>query len=86
MLYFFGLVIVAVALYLIGYPLLKPALHGEHGVVKDRSQENGSEIIAKELEELEFDYRMGKISEEDYLELHRQYDSRESDDLTRPEK
>ncbi|MDN5348058.1 MAG: hypothetical protein PWP65_1622 [Clostridia bacterium] len=73
-------VMIAVVAYLIAAPLFRPAaakspaggLPAAEGDVLE--QEKGSAFTA--LAEIEFDYRMQKLSEEDYRALRQQYKSR----------
>lgn len=65
------ILLIAVVLY-IAYPLLKEegeAAEGEReSTEKERLMEQKEDVIAN-LKDLEMDYRMGKLSDEDYREL-----------------
>lgn len=73
-----GLLIVLVALYLIASPFLADNEPLPTAVVadSDNALEKQKESVFTTLNELEFDYRMKKITEEDYQSLKNQYKSR----------
>lgn len=69
-----GLVLGGMGLYLIGYPIIA----GEEDEIIDYEErvisleedvELRKEAIFSELSEIEFDYEMNKLAEEDYKEL-----------------
>lgn len=71
MTFILGLIIVSVALYLVGYPLLKPEVFNDYEW--EEAPEDNKEYALSKLDEVEFDYRMGKISKEDYTDLRGKY-------------
>jgi hypothetical protein len=64
-----GVLVVVVALYFIAAPFLEeePLTEGV-ALELDNIQENEKEAYIKSLEDLEADFRMKKITEEDYTE------------------
>jgi len=71
-----GIVIVGVTLYLVAEPFIFTAPRQYRGqVVKGEALEQEKEILFSALSEIEFDYRMGKLSEEDYQHLQTVYRS-----------
>ena len=71
-----GLILLGISVYLVGAPLLKP-LAEETETAKPNTNtadvEETKEMIFATLAELEFDYQMGKLAEEDYLKLKEEY-------------
>lgn len=60
-----GLVLVAAAFAYIGWPLLR----GAAARPPDPSAPDARrELVLRQLSELEYDYRMGKLTREDYLQ------------------
>ncbi len=64
-----------VAVFIVGYPLVR----GERDLDDDESAEEAADLYHRKesayaaLKELEFDYRTGKLSEDDYRELEAKY-------------
>ncbi len=69
-----GLILVAVTVYLIAMPLVKPEqeTQGPEWEVEE-TIEREKESIFTTLGEIEFDYQMNKLSDEDYEQLRNQY-------------
>lgn len=67
-------ILFAMVVYLVGAPLFRkedvPELDWDFD---ENSTEGAKSALFTALAEIEFDYKMGKMSEEDYLELKRQY-------------
>jgi len=62
------------ALMLIGLPLIKEGR--SPGIYINRDEQSNSEYtILATINEIEFDYQMGKLSKDDYLYLKNQYKS-----------
>ena len=73
-----GLVLVAASGLMIGLPLVRPVREGiynEPGIRAEESLEKRKEAIFTTLNEIEFDYRTNKLSEEDYKSLQNKYKS-----------
>ncbi|MHB1421046.1 MAG: hypothetical protein ACYCX4_15950 [Bacillota bacterium] len=71
-----GLIVVAVTVYLIGYPLLKREEDPEPGWETNPEEydlDKQKESVFTTLGEIEFDYRMKKLSEDDYNMLKNRY-------------
>ncbi|MEW6663418.1 MAG: hypothetical protein ACOY9Y_05960 [Bacillota bacterium] len=71
-----GAVIVGVTLYLVAEPFIfaEPGQpRGQVSKAKEETLEQKKEALFSALGEIEFDYRMGKLSDEDYKELQAVY-------------
>ncbi|GAW93738.1 hypothetical protein [Calderihabitans maritimus] len=71
-----GLIIVGVPVFLIGYPLIKkeePSYRKVRYSDEEDSLEKQKESVFTTLGEIEFDYQMKKLSEEDYQFLKNMY-------------
>jgi hypothetical protein len=64
-----NLLMVAVAAALIGYPVLAKNRSWETAVASDEVEVNRKELLFSALGEIEFDYQMNKLNDEDYKEL-----------------
>ncbi|HVB96321.1 MAG TPA: zinc ribbon domain-containing protein [Chloroflexota bacterium] len=76
LLYFFAVLLFVAVVACIAYPLLRP----RHSVAAASSGETEELLLRRdrlygELRELDFDYRVGKITPEDYGELRRQLEN-----------
>ncbi|MFA5536782.1 MAG: hypothetical protein WDA53_06410 [Bacillota bacterium] len=74
-----GLILLGISVYLVGVPLLKPLAEETKTAkpaVSTVNTEEAKEIIFATLAEIEFDYQMGKLAEEDYLKLKGEYQPR----------
>lgn len=70
-----NLLMVLVAAALIGYPLM--AKHRQNYAYEGQETEvDNKELLFSALGEIEFDYRMKKLSDEDYQQLKAGYQSR----------
>ena len=72
MVYFLSLILFFGAVLFVGYPLYKSESKTEDTKTNRATQVNQA-IIRSMLEELELDFEMGNISEEDYRELDVKY-------------
>jgi Icc-related predicted phosphoesterase len=72
---FISILLAVAAMALVGYPLFTTSqLEGAEAVVPRRSNIiDTKEVIMTTLGEIEFDYHMKKLSEEDYRELKNNY-------------
>lgn len=70
-----GLILLGITIYLVASPLLKTAAEADERGSSERriTQGETKEAIFTTLAEIEFDYQMGKLTEEDYLKLKGQY-------------
>lgn len=75
MTFILGLLIVLVSLYFIAAPYLAEPIEAAAGIQDENDVEKQKESIFTTLNELEFDFRMKKISEEDYKVLKNKYKS-----------
>lgn len=70
-----GLMLLALVLYLVGAPLLsredEPDVD-DYGVDQEEKRD-AKDTLFTTLAEIEFDYQMGKMNEDDYLELKQAY-------------
>lgn len=67
-------ILFAMVVYLVGSPLFRKEDNPEFLWDFDEAPaEGGKSALFTALAEIEFDYKMGKMSEEDYLELKQQY-------------
>ncbi|MBI2847098.1 MAG: hypothetical protein HYX82_04365 [Chloroflexi bacterium] len=76
---FFAVALVAVTLTLVAYPLFVPGGRRRPERAGDsRMHEllNLKETILSAISELDFDYNLGNLAEEDYRELRRRYEHR----------
>lgn len=74
---FAGFVLFAVVVYLVGYPLFRKeeALDPDWETMGRLSADGVSkDVLFTTLAEIEFDYQMGKMGEEDYQELKETYE------------
>ncbi len=72
MVYFMGVILFLGAALFVGYPLYKSESKTEDTKISRETRVNHA-IIRSMLEELELDFEMGNISEEDYRELDAKY-------------
>lgn len=71
-----GLVMLAVALVIIGYPLIQKDIHNlkvKPSKNKPLGFEQQKEIVMSSIGEIEFDFNMNKLTVEDYQELKALY-------------
>lgn len=68
-----NLILVLLVAFLIGMPFLKKNGVYEEAYEADEVQVNKKEILFSALGEIEFDYRMKKLGDEDYQELKAGY-------------
>jgi len=73
MIFLIGAILVIATVIFVGYPLLRPKK------VSEQENDEHQELLAKRsalnllIEELELDFEMGNISEEEYRRLDRKY-------------
>lgn len=70
-----GIVLAIITAIFVGYPLLQKRQHEVSFALNHRAQEleaRKAEIYAA-IRDIDFDYRMGKLSQEDYETLREQY-------------
>lgn len=65
--------LVIVTVFFVGYPLFRARARNANNDAKQNPVTDSQPRIRALLEELELDYRMGNISEEDYRELDARY-------------
>lgn len=68
-----GVILFAMVVYLVGSPLFRKEDIPEIDWELEGSEEGTKSAVFTTLAEIEFDYKMGKMSEEDYLELKQKY-------------
>ncbi|NLL19942.1 MAG: hypothetical protein GX262_13155 [Clostridia bacterium] len=68
-----GLILFAMVVYLVGSPLFRKEDTPEFDWEPEDSGESTKTALFTALAEIEFDYKMGKMSEEDYRELKQTY-------------
>ncbi|MHB1125820.1 MAG: hypothetical protein ACYC2T_02530 [Bacillota bacterium] len=71
-----GLIVVAVIVFLVGYPLVKREEESDpvwEAGSEDLDLDKQKESVFTTLGEIEFDYRMKKLSEDDYQMLKNRY-------------
>ncbi len=78
MITFVEILIFSTAMFFVGYPVFKG--QGYRGKGQEENERLGGLIHKKELaytaiKDLEFDYKTGKLSEEDYKELKNKYET-----------
>ena len=71
-----NLLMVVVAAALIGFPFLGKGRGGEYLLESKDDQVYTREVVFSALGEIEFDYQMKKLSDEDYQELKEGYQSK----------
>ncbi|WP_227762944.1 hypothetical protein [Zhaonella formicivorans] len=71
---FLGIIVAAVAIYLVIKPLIANEPQAEdYAALQEDVLEREKESVFTALAEIEFDYQMGKLSEEDYNFLQQKY-------------
>jgi hypothetical protein len=79
LLYLTGLVVIAVVAAVVAVPLLRqwrPAAARGHGDPERYRLEKEKELAYGAIKEAEFDFQMGKLSNEDYATLRGKYEAR----------
>lgn len=74
MIYIVSLLIVGLCLYLVIAPLLKPKVVTRKGDVEADFEDISLKNVYATLNELEMDYNMQKLSDEDYSKLKNEYE------------
>jgi hypothetical protein len=67
-----GLLLFGVALFFVSAPFRQKGKETEAGVSNNKLQDRGREATLSALRDLDFDFRTGKVSEEDYQPLRAQ--------------
>lgn len=70
-----NLLMVLVAAALIGYPLMLKHRQKNYAYEGQETEVDNKELLFSALGEIEFDYRMKKLSDEDYQQLKAGYQS-----------
>lgn len=81
-----SILIVAFSLYLVVTPLLRKTKTQLNVTIKDDTDDISLKSIYATLNELEMDYHMKKLSEEDYQKLKAQYENYAAELLEKQEK